>query len=90
MKRVRNFLLLFLVFTGLVVAQRGQRRGGGGGGEGSWVSEETRTAREIASHSTGTPMWTNPKNFQTDVFTFARLKYDRGGFGRGGGGWATD
>jgi hypothetical protein len=32
-----------------------------------------RTARETASHSTGTPEWKNPKGFEKDVFTFARL-----------------
>lgn len=89
MKRKHLLFGLFLIVSGLVVAQR---RGGfgGGGGESGWISEETRTAREVASHSTGTPTWINPRNFDRDVFTFARLKYDRGGFGRGGGGWATD
>jgi hypothetical protein len=42
--------------------------------EGSGVIDEdvVQTAREVASHSTGTPMWTNPKGFEKDVFTFAR------------------
>jgi hypothetical protein len=34
-----------------------------------------RTARELPSHSTGTPEWTNDVAFQKDVFTFVRLKY---------------
>src|SRR5262249_13193766 len=38
-----------------------------------------RTAREIPSHSTGTPEWTNAPGFQTDVFTFVRIKYSVNG-----------
>lgn len=69
--------------------------------EGGWVDEATvRTARETASHSTGTPVWTNPEGFEGDVFTFARVLFssnpvqggdeDRGGFGDFGGfrGWS--
>jgi hypothetical protein len=42
--------------------------------EGSGVIDEdvVRTAREVASHSTGTPSWSNPRGFEKDVFTFAR------------------
>jgi hypothetical protein len=42
--------------------------------EGSGVIDEdvVKTAREVASHSTGTPNWTNPPGFDKDVFTFAR------------------
>lgn len=69
--------------------------------EGSgWVDEDTvRTARETASHSTGTPEWSNPEGFEWDVFTFARVIFPSnpnqggdegprgfGGFGGGGGG----
>ena len=36
-----------------------------------------KTAREIASHSTGTPEWTNPPDFAQDVFTFVRIIRDR-------------
>ena len=39
------------------------------------VSFAQRTARELPSHSTGTPEWTNDVAFQKDVFTFVRLKY---------------
>jgi len=34
-----------------------------------------RTAREMPSHSTGTPEWTNDAAFHKDVFTFVRIKY---------------
>ncbi len=42
--------------------------------EGSGVIDEdqVKTAREVASHSTGTPMWENPLGFEKDVFTFCR------------------
>jgi len=77
---------LFLVLAFAAVAQRRAFRGWYEGGQ---VSEEARTAREVESHSTGTPNWTNPLGFERDVFTFARIRYDRGGrWGRGG--WATD
>jgi hypothetical protein len=43
--------------------------------EGSGIIDENRvrTARETVSHSTGTPNWTNPRGFEKDVFTFARV-----------------
>jgi hypothetical protein len=43
---------------------------------GGWADEDAlRTARETVSHSTDTPNWTNPKGFEKDVFTFARIKF---------------
>jgi hypothetical protein len=43
---------------------------------GDEVDERTvRTARETASHSTGTPVWTNAPGFEKDVFTFTRSIY---------------
>lgn len=69
-------------------------------GEGNILIDEAtvRTAREVASHSTGTPEWTNPPGFEKDVFTFARILFksdgkrgpDERGWGRGAisiGGW---
>ena len=55
-----------------------------------------RTARETLSHSTSTPLWTNPPGFERDVFVFARLIFqsDPGPWvGRGLGprlGWWVD
>lgn len=48
--------------------------------EGSGVIDEdvVRTAREVISHSTGTPMWENPRGFEKDVFTFARAIFKVG------------
>ncbi len=62
-----------------------------GGGQ-IQVPPGARTAREIGSRSTGTPEWENPAGFGTDVFTFARLRYDSAPRPQGSrrGGWTTD
>ena len=83
-------LLAALVAGGTLLAQRGS----GGGGQ-VYVPPGTRTARELNfTRSTGTPMWENPAGFKTDVFTFARLRYDTAPRpiypARRGGGWSTD
>src|SRR5438552_2707605 len=84
-------LLLLLLAAGLGMAQRFR---GGWGGE-SWRPEyETcRTAREIESHSTGTPNWTNEPGFEKDVFSFVRIRRGRLPYGVGSrraGHWWTD
>ena len=66
--------------------------------EGSGVIDEdvVKTAREVASHSTGTPEWSNPRGFEKDVFTFARAIFKVGpnsayGYGQGRRlGWWVD
>lgn len=94
MKQSTPVLVLFL---GLAVVVLAQRNGGfwrGGGNYGN----DVQTAREEPSGSTGTPDWTNPRGFEKDVFTFARIRYGGnrlgyggyGGYGRRGGGWHTD
>lgn len=94
MKRLAPIVLLFLVVTGIVMAQRRGGRGGfdGFGGGRSRYGDDLRTARQMPSGSTGTPEWINPRGFEKDVFTFARIMYSSGyGYGgRGGGGWLTD
>ena len=80
MKPRRLLVPLILLAVGIASAQRWGRRGDMG---------DVRTAREVPSGSTGTPTWEYPEAFKTDVFTFARIRYERGGWGRGGG-WATD
>jgi hypothetical protein len=69
-------------------AQRGGFRGGGG----IYVPPDARTAREVHTRSTGTPEWTNPPGFKSDVFTFVRLQYDMGTRPtyRARGSWMTD
>ncbi len=96
MKR-RVFLFAgFVVLSAVVIAQSrsGRSRGGYGYGEGGYASDTTQTAREVPSHSTGTPVWTNPRGFTRDVFTFARIRYSQGYssgyYGRRGSGWGTD
>ena len=69
MKKIGLILLILMLALGVVLAQRGFRGGFGGrfgSGDmirtegGVWVDQtRVRTAREIASHSTGTPNWTN-------------------------------
>lgn len=85
------FACAFLGAAGFCFAQRY-----GGGWRESWIAnpETVRTAREIPSHSTGTPVWTNSPGFEKDVFTFARIRYTRGPWGPGistsAGDWSTD
>lgn len=65
--------------------------------DGGVIDEaNVRTARETLSHSSDTPVWTNPTAFAADVFVFARLIFqsDPGASpGRGFGprlGWWVD
>ena len=91
--RIAAGVLCLLLSAGACSAQYGGgsivRLEGGG-----WVDEDTvRTARETASHSTGTPDWSNPSGFKADVFTFARIIFRTTGGRRGGFrmlGWYVD
>src|SRR2546423_15063461 len=72
------FLMAMLLGAGLCVTQAQPRPGGSGHYvriEGGLVvnEDEIRTARETASHSSGTPNWTNSPGFEEDVFTFTRV-----------------
>ena len=95
---------LGLLAASVSVAQRGRggdRSVGGGrgmGGYGGWIGggwgesyipDDARTAREVESHSTGTPNWKNPTGFEKDVFTFARIKRGYASDGEGAT-WKTD
>ena len=90
------WLVLLIALASATFAQRFGRRGGEGGiyytEGGVEVNERTvKTAREIASHSTGTPEWTNSPGFARDVFTFCRIIRDRDPYGsRSSGNWVTD
>lgn len=93
----RACLLLCGAVLGASSALWGQRFWGGWGEGRMRPSEDVRTARELESHSTGTPMWENPRRFRHDVFTFTRVRYDQApsGYGDGyrrrrGPGWSTD
>jgi hypothetical protein len=75
-----------MLVAGFCFAQFRSRRGGdfpqGTPGSGHLVriegglvvnEDEIRTAREVGSHSSGTPDWTNAPGFEQDVFTFTRI-----------------
>jgi hypothetical protein len=79
--------VLALTLAG-VFAQRQRRYYGGGGEGGSYVSDDSRTPREVRQHSVETPMWTNAPGFEKDVFTFCRIRRDRKN--GSGGFWWTD
>jgi len=78
-------LVILLAAAGVVVAQRR-----GWGYRYSSNLETCRTAREVPSHSTGTPTWTNAPGFEKDVFTFVRIRRDSSRYGYRGNGWDTD
>lgn len=84
--RTRTSLLVVLCTVPLAAVT--QRYFTGGWGE-SYIPDETRTPREVPTHSTGTPNWTNPPSFERDVFTFARIKRERVPFSHGGP-WTID
>jgi len=68
-------------------------RGWGGGEYYRPEYERCRTAREVVSHSTETPTWTNAPGFEKDVFTFTRIRRAQGSYGyssRRVGTWWTD
>jgi len=91
MKRFIPALSLF-VLVSVVVLGQSRSRWGNWGGYGGYSTSNPRTAREIPSHSTGTPVWTNPNGFTKDAFTFARIRYSNGygGYYGRGAGWSTD
>ncbi|HXJ59283.1 MAG TPA: DUF4159 domain-containing protein [Verrucomicrobiae bacterium] len=76
MRRHALIGLIMLSCGGWLLAQRYRPRYGGGEG---WLPEDApvRTAREVPTHSTEFPRWTNAKGFERDVFTFARVRYKR-------------
>src|SRR3954464_7644605 len=89
-----------MLVAGFCFAQFRSRRGGdflgGVPGSGHLVQiegglvvneDEIRTAREVASHSSGTPSWTNAPEFQDEVFTFARVIFQPDPRARSGRGW---
>ena len=90
--------LVAVLVVSMAMAQNYWRRNRFGNGNmvrtegGEWVDQtKVKTAREIASHSTGTPEWTNPPAFGKDVFTFTRIIRDRDPEGSPtSGNWITD
>jgi hypothetical protein len=63
----------------------------GGYGYGrSWIPDGAKTAREVPQRGYETPAWTNAPGFEADVLTFARVRYDSSGGGRGRQPWSID
>lgn len=90
MKRSAIIAVVLLLAAGAILAQR-RRAGGGYGygyGRGGYL-DSYRTPREIPQHSAPTPTWTNETGFESDTFTFVRVKRESSGWGRGGP-WTTD
>jgi len=95
---VRRIILGAMVLAaGLCFAQFRPRSGENPrpGGPGHFVriegglvvnEDEIRTARETASHSSGTPDWTNAPGFEDDVFTFTRIIFHSDAGARSGRG----
>ena len=89
-KPTRFAVAIVLLAAGVALAQRFRARYGAGEG---WQPEfdTCRTAREVPTHSTGTPNWTNDAGFEKDVFAFARIRCDRTPYGSWRAGeWWTD
>src|SRR6185436_16661556 len=86
MKKFAYVAVTLVLMAGIVVAQR---RFGGGRGFRRGFSEDYRTPREITQHGNETPTWTNAPGFESDVFTFVRMKRSHAPYGYGGG-WSTD
>ena len=87
MKKTLLVSLFVTVLAAVVYAQYGGRmRRSRWGDEG----EYPKTAREARPNDSDLPSWTNPPAYSKDVFTFCRIVYDNGGYGRRGSGWATD
>jgi hypothetical protein len=95
----RRLLLLFVTLlvlsASLGYAQRRRRNSEGPiyytEGNDMVDVRTVKTAREIASHSTGTPEWKYPSEFSHDVFTFVRIIRDRDPYGSpSAGSWITD
>jgi hypothetical protein len=89
-------IVLLLVGAGFCFAQFRSRREAGPSGEGHFVriegglvvnEDEIHTARETATHSSGTPEWTNAAGFENDVFTFTRIIFQSNPAPRNGNGW---
>jgi len=88
--------VLVLGTASLVLAARAfaQGRGPGaiGGGE-LVVPEHVTSPREVETRTGDMAFWTNPPAFKKELFTFARVRYDKNFYAqrnRRTGGWTTD
>jgi hypothetical protein len=90
MKQWLTICVLALCGASFVLAQR--YRGAWIRGDRGYAEDRPiRTARDVPTHSTDFPRWTNPPAFEKDVFTFVRIRYSRDPYApRRAGGWAVD
>jgi hypothetical protein len=87
-----GILAAALISSELFAQGSGRRPGTMGGGELS-IPEGVRTQREVETRTGEMPYWTNPPAFARELFTFARVRYDKSPLGlrsRRTGGWTTD
>ncbi len=83
MNKPKIIILIFLLAACFALAQRYWF-----GGDPYYDEYATcQTAREVPSHSPGLPTWTNTAGFEKDVFSFARLRYDRLQYASWNAGW---
>ena len=88
--------VLVLGAASLVLAARafaqGRAPGAIGGGE-LVVPENVTSPREVETRTGDMAFWTNPPAFKRELFTFARVRYDKNFYAqrnRRTGGWTTD
>ncbi|MEY3276162.1 MAG: hypothetical protein RL153_1429 [Verrucomicrobiota bacterium] len=93
---VRWVRVLLLGAASLVIAARafpqGRAPGAIGGGE-LVVPEHVTSPREVETRTGDMAFWTNPPAFKKELFTFARVRYDKNFYAqrnRRTGGWTTD
>jgi hypothetical protein len=87
-------LALAAILPAVLLGQGSGRRPGAVGGGELRVPEDVKTAREVETRAdVEMPSWTNPPAFSKELFTFARVRYDKNPFAmrnRRAGGWTTD
>lgn len=87
-------LALAAILPAVLLGQGSGRRPGAIGGGELRVPEDVKTAREVETRAdVEMPSWTNPPAFSKELFTFARVRYDKNPFAmrnRRAGGWTTD
>lgn len=87
-------VILAICFGGTALSQPSRQDGGRGGGRGGrGLGQERLITRGGPSHRAGVPEWEVNEQFRKDIFTFVRIMYGTGGYGRGwgrGGGWRVD
>ena len=79
--RAALLLAVLVTITGLGVSSWGF---------GFWSPQDFGRRMRSTSDRNAYPIWENDRSFENDVFTFVRIQYDSGGFGRRGRNWDND